>query len=125
MTDIEPCRWCKSVKTLVDYTSIKFQTLQVSCEDCQACGPIASTRKEAIAAWNAGPRAVWHPIATAPRDRMILVYAVTPDRAKPPLGCDDLEPLICTTKWHTDAGFCVCELREATHWAELPKGPGK
>ncbi len=31
--------------------------------------------------------------------------------------------LICTTKWHPDAGWCVCEVREATHWAKLPKGP--
>lgn len=56
----------------------------------------------------------WQPIETAPRDRAILVWAT---------GAHDLEPIMCTCKWHPDAGFCVDELREPTHWMPLPNPP--
>jgi hypothetical protein len=53
----------------------------------------------------------WQPIATAPRNRPIVVYA-------PPR--HDLPEFAGMCQWHPDAGFCVCELREPTHWMEKP-----
>jgi hypothetical protein len=44
----------------------------------------------------------------APKDgRTIIVYA-------PPL--DGLEAIVSLCAWHNDAGFCIDELREPTHW---------
>jgi hypothetical protein len=51
----------------------------------------------------------WRPISTAPKDREIEV------RCPPREG---LPELISKCLWHPDAGFCVDELREATHWRE-------
>lgn len=59
-------------------------------------------------------RSAWQHIETAPKDRMILVYA--PARE----GLDDLRG-VCI--WHPDAGFCIDELRCVTHWMPLPKAP--
>lgn len=57
----------------------------------------------------------WQPIETAPRDgTLILVFAP---------GTSRLGDLICPCAWHPDAGFCVCELREPTHWMRLPDPP--
>jgi hypothetical protein len=53
----------------------------------------------------------WQPIATAPHDRPIVVYA-------PPR--EDLPEFAGVCEWHPDAAFCVCELREVTHWMEKP-----
>lgn len=61
---------------------------------------------------------MWLPIDTAPRDgRTIVVYA--PAR-------DGLGDLVSLCRWHADAGFCVDELREATHWQPFcpPKSGG-
>lgn len=61
----------------------------------------------------------WKPIETAPRDELVLVFAPgTSDRWD-----GDLGNLICPCKWHPDAGFCVCELRDPTHWMPLPSPP--
>ena len=50
----------------------------------------------------------WQPIETAPRDgRLIVVYAP---------GRDGLPAIICPCSWHPDAGFCVDEIREPSHW---------
>jgi hypothetical protein len=49
----------------------------------------------------------WHPIETAPHDRLIIVYC-------PPR--DGLDEIVCLCQWHPDAGFCVDELRVETHW---------
>ena len=50
----------------------------------------------------------WFPISTAPTDgRTIIVYAP---------GQDGLNQIVCLCAWHPDAGFCVDELREPTHW---------
>lgn len=51
-----------------------------------------------------------------PKDRRILVYA-------PPR--DGLPGFKITCVWHPDGGFCVDELREATHWWELPPDPAE
>lgn len=56
------------------------------------------------------PSATWQPITTAPRERWIEVLC--PAR-------EGLPQLISKCKWHPDAGFCVDELRETTHWREL------
>ena len=35
----------------------------------------------------------------------------------------DLLPFQCVTSYHPDGGWCVCEVREATHFRPLPAGP--
>jgi hypothetical protein len=62
----------------------------------------------------------WRTIDSAPRDgTAILVFA--PGRSDRWEG--DLGDLICRCAWHPDAGFCVCELRDPTHWMPLPEPP--
>lgn len=57
----------------------------------------------------------WRPIETAPRDRVIEVYA--PAR-------EGFDPLVSICKWHPGAGFCIDEIRNATHWREhVPPAP--
>ncbi len=63
----------------------------------------------------------WQPIATAPtgdagtRDRpYVLVYA------SPAHGLDGF---MCVARWDYDGGWCVDELRTATHWMPLPEAP--
>jgi len=51
----------------------------------------------------------WRPIAEAPKDREIWVYAPSKE---------GLDPLIVLVKWHESAGFCIDELREPTLWVE-------
>ena len=59
----------------------------------------------------------WRPIETAPKDGTIIwIYA-------PP--AHGLPALQTQCAWHPDAGFCVCELREPTHWMPLPFAPEK
>ena len=53
----------------------------------------------------------WQPIETAPKDRPIVVYA--PAR-------DGLPEMASICQWHEDAGFCIDEIREPTHWVEKP-----
>lgn len=52
----------------------------------------------------------WRDIETAPKDRIIEVYA--------PAFEDALGPMISLCQWHPDAGFCICQLRRPTHWRE-------
>lgn len=99
MTDIAPCWWCGSAS----YWDLSNHA--VECSNCYATGP-ALTGDKAIAAWNAGPRTVWHPIATAPRDRRIMVYSRQWDET---LLIHAGDPIPADT----------------SDWAELPKGPGK
>lgn len=56
----------------------------------------------------------WQTIESAPKDREILVYAPA---------YQDLRFLISVCKWNESAGFCIDELRQPTHWMELPKPP--
>lgn len=58
----------------------------------------------------------WRPIATAPKDGTVfLAFAPGAD-----YGLDDLKT---HCSWHRDAGFCVCELREPTHWLPFSEIP--
>lgn len=72
------------------------------------------------AAGEAGGSGSWRDIDSAPRDgTAILVFAPgRSDRWEGGLG-----DLICRCAWHPEAGFCVCELREPTHWQPLPPPP--
>lgn len=60
----------------------------------------------------------WQPIETAPRDRLVEVYAPSPDPARWTPEVHNLPPIVCLARWHPDGGFCVCEIREVTHWRE-------
>ena len=57
----------------------------------------------------------WRTMESAPRDQRILLYA--------PGDPYSLPDLISVCEWHPDAGFCICELREPTHWRPLPPPP--
>ena len=52
----------------------------------------------------------WHPIETAPRDRPVEIYAAP---------FEDLRGFACVATWHPEGGWCVCEIRQATHWREV------
>lgn len=65
----------------------------------------------------------WQPIETAPQDRMVLVYAPSPDPTRWHTSVCDLSPIICAAKWHPEGGWCVCEIREVTHWRPVPAAP--
>lgn len=68
----------------------------------------------ARAALEAAEAAAWEVMETAPRDREVWYYA-------PP--SDELPSLLGRVKYHPDAGFCVDEFREPTHWRPLPTPP--
>lgn len=56
----------------------------------------------------------WHDISSAPQDIPVLIYAEA---------AHGLPAFQTVAQWHSDAGWCVCELREATHWRPLPTPP--
>ena len=57
----------------------------------------------------------WQPIETAPTDgTAVLTYAP---------GKYGLIPLFSVARYHPDAGWCVDELRDVTHWMPLPDPP--
>jgi hypothetical protein len=57
----------------------------------------------------------WMPIETAPEDgRNVLVYAPS---------CYGLDEIIGIVGWHKDAGYCIDEVRQVTHWMPLPEPP--
>ena len=59
----------------------------------------------------------WRLIETAPTDgTVVLVFAAERD---------GLPAFQCTAAYHEDAGWCVDELREVTHWMPLPPPPQK
>lgn len=78
--------------------------------------PGSISLKQALrAALEAAERAAWQPIATAPKDETILVFAAPRD---------GLPGFMTTCCYHEDAGFCVDELRHPTHWRPLLAPPG-
>jgi hypothetical protein len=60
----------------------------------------------------------WQPIETAPRDGTEVIAYSQDVR-----GNSGLNPFVSLCAWHPDAGFCTCELRDATHWMPLPPAP--
>ena len=57
----------------------------------------------------------WQPIETAPKDgTLVIVFAPS---------IYDLSEIVCVAAYHLDAGWCVDELREVTHWMPLPTPP--
>jgi hypothetical protein len=59
----------------------------------------------------------WRPIETAPTDgTVVLVFAEERQ---------GLPAFQCTAAYHEDAGWCVDELREVTHWMPLHPPPPK
>jgi hypothetical protein len=58
----------------------------------------------------------WRPADDAPKDRLITVFAPSKE---------GLPPIVCSCQWHEDAGFCVDEIREVTHFVPLPPPPAK
>jgi hypothetical protein len=57
---------------------------------------------------------MWQPIETAPKDKLIIVWA-------PPR--EGLSGFVTCCQWHEDAGFCVDEIRVPTHWRPMPLPP--
>lgn len=128
MTELRECPWCNGTKTATHYrgewAGQKMYTQVCMTEGCGATGPIRSPEAAAIAAWNRRADD-WQPIETAPRDGTeVLVYATMPDHLQWADPDKQLRPVTRVTAWHPDAGWCVDELREASHWRPLPKGPG-
>jgi hypothetical protein len=68
----------------------------------------------------------WRPIETAPKDgARVLVFAQLDPPEKWHECMRDLAPLIGIAAYHPDAGWCVCEVREVTHWMPLPDPPAE
>ena len=68
----------------------------------------------------------WQPIETAPRDgTRVLVYARLDPPEKWHEALRDIPPVMAVASWHPDGGWCVCEVRDATHWMPLPAPPTK
>lgn len=49
MSNIKPCPFCGSSKTVLCLGDYDWM---VECEDCTATGPFVDSEKEAIALWN-------------------------------------------------------------------------
>ena len=61
------------------------------------------------------PASPWRPIEEAPKDgTLVLVYA--PER-------EGLQAICCPCAYRPDAGFCIDEIREPTHFMPLPAAP--
>lgn len=70
----------------------------------------------------------WRPINSAPKNGKIIVLAqeILPEKLPENFKIQEvklLEPVIGITSYHEDAGFCICEIRQTTHWLPLPKIP--
>lgn len=59
----------------------------------------------------------WRPIETAPKQQWTWIIVYAPGEAW------DLPGIVSPCQWHPDAGFCVDELRDPTHWMPLPEPP--
>lgn len=78
----------------------------------------AATRRER-------ERCGWKPIETAPKDgRKVQVLAVLNPPEKWHDSVRDLPPYEGECSYHEDAGWCVCTMREVTHWRPLPQQYG-
>ena len=83
-------------------------------------GPMDAMRAALLAA----DAAAWEPMETAPTDgSTVIVYAPSPDPEKWHETVCGLPAIICTAAYHEDAGYCVDDIREPTHWRPLPTPP--
>ena len=127
MTELRECPFCGGAHHNTMGGANVEKLWWIKCQSCNAEGPTETTEAAAISAWNRRADD-WQPIETAPEDRPVEVYAPPPDPAKWVVAVCDMPEIMCIAKWHPDAGFCVCTIREVTHWREvrrpLPKGPG-
>ena len=85
-------------------------------------GPL--TRKEMDRLFSIADHGVamqWKPIEEAPKDgTVVLVYACVTQPEKLHESVRDLPPYIGLSAYHPDAGWCVCEIREVTHFMQVP-----
>lgn len=66
----------------------------------------------------------WRPIEEAPRDGTeVLVWAGLNPPEKWHESLHDIRPYIGPASYHPDAGWCVCTVREVTHWMPRPADP--
>lgn len=76
-----------------------------------------STNNARAALTSAPAPSPWRPIETAPTDGTVVrVFAAERQ---------GLPAFQCTAAYHEDAGWCVDELREVTHWMPLHPAPQK
>ena len=85
---------------------------------------VAACSSSLRAAYALGKRDIqkWLPIADAPRDEH-LPYDERPIWLLYVAERDGLHAFQTTCRYHDDAGWCVDELREATHYQHLPPPP--
>jgi len=97
---------------------LRAETIKAQMEAIEANELLGAAllRIQTLRAENA--RLAWKPIDTVPQDRLVEVYAPSPDPARWHESVCDLPPVVCLAQWHPDAGFCVCTIREVTHWRE-------
>ena len=92
-------------------TMIDLDALIAAHDELLAAGVLLNARDvgPALAAYE---RRLWQPIATAPADgTFVFVYAAARD---------GLPAFVTWASYHPDAGWCVDELREVTHWRPFP-----
>lgn len=51
----------------------------------------------------------WQPIETAKEDPDTVVEVYAPS-------FEGLDAVVCLCCWHPDGGWCICQLRNVTHW---------
>lgn len=74
----------------------------------------APTHASMRAALESADRAAWQPIETAPTDGTVVYVYASP--------YEGLPGFVAIAGYHPDAGWCVDELRDVTHW-RLPPAP--
>jgi Lar family restriction alleviation protein len=121
MSALLPCPLCGERAQLHSWED--DDVYLVACDHCDASTRHCSGASDATLAWNRRADD-WMPIETAPRDGTeVLVYAAMPDHLQWADPDKQLRQIVRVTAWHPDAGWCVDELREASHWRPLPEGP--
>jgi len=95
-----------------EWAKNKLHSLEIDAE----CGEYFWVESQlAWEAWQAARERQWMPIESAPRDGSEFVVYCPPAHG--------IGHMASLCKWHEDAGFCVDELREPTHWMPLPNTP--
>lgn len=99
MADLKPCPCCGGAANL--------KRFHVKCTHCWLRTDDYTHNIDAIAAWNRRPDE-WQPIETAPTDGTVVRVLTN--------SVQELPAFECLAAYHPDAGWCVDEFREATHW---------